>query len=141
MKLLKKALTIIGAVFVGLVVLGVILEMAGVAEEEAVSGSTQNVVQAPAAMAPSSMGGVPDNIRESIIARCRSQMEAIGGASMVRFCVDEDIAAYNALQTYGSEWRNVINRCRSQMLSIGGWSMVRFCADEDIAAERSLRGQ
>ena len=88
-------------------------------------------------MAPSTMGGgVPDNIRESIIARRRSQMEAIGGASMVRFCADEDVAAYNSLQIYDAEWRNTINRCWNQMLSIGGWTMVRSCADDDISAER-----
>ena len=85
--------------------------------------------------------GVPSEIRESIIARCRSQMEAIGGASMVKFCVDEDEAAYTALTTYDAEWRTAIERCRNQMLSIGGWSMVKFCADEDIAAEKELRGE
>ncbi len=84
---------------------------------------------------------VPSEIRESIIARCRSQMQAIGGASMVKFCVDEDVAAYAALTTYDAEWRTAIERCRNQMLSIGGWSMVKFCADEDIAAEKELRGE
>lgn len=139
MKTLKKILKIIGVAFLGLLALGIILDLAGFDEEEAMSEVTQSVVPAPAAMGASSMGGVPDNVRETIIARCRSQMEAIGGASMVRFCVDEDIAAYNSLQTYDAEWRSIIDRCRNQMLSIGGWTMVRFCADEDIAAERSLR--
>ena len=84
---------------------------------------------------------VPPEIRESILARCRSQMEAIGGASMVRFCLNEDIAAYVVLQSYDDEWAGVIERCRRQMLSIGGWNIVKFCADEDIAAEKELRGE
>lgn len=81
----------------------------------------------------------PPEVRESIIARCRNQMGSFG-ASMVKFCVDEDVAAYAALTSYDAEWQSVIERCRNQMLSIGGWSIVKFCADEDIAAEKELRG-
>ena len=82
---------------------------------------------------------VPDDVKQAVIDRCRAQMQAIGGATMVKFCVDQDLAAY---QTLGgarySRYQAVVDRCTRQMLSIGGWETVRFCADEDIAAEQAL---
>ena len=78
-----------------------------------------------------------DNIKTSIIDRCRTQMGHMG-ASVVKFCVDEDLAAYRAVVLYGPQHNAIIDRCRRQMLAIGEWTLVKFCADEDIAAERAL---
>ncbi|MDE0361183.1 MAG: hypothetical protein OXI74_08460 [Rhodospirillaceae bacterium] len=86
---------------------------------------------------PLYVSAADDEVRQSIIDRCRDQMGEYG-ASMVKFCVDEDLAAYSALQGYDDRYTPIIDRCTRQILSIGGWSMVRFCADEDIEAERAL---
>ena len=74
--------------------------------------------------------------RAKILSRCREEMGEYGSA-MVKFCVEEDIAAYRALQRYAVELRPFIERCTREMGSYG-WSMVKFCADEDINAERAL---
>jgi len=79
----------------------------------------------------------PDDVRQSIIDRCRSHMGDYG-ASMVKFCVDEDLAAYEALSRYDQKHKPIIDRCQRDMLSIGGWNVVKFCADEDIQAEEAL---
>ena len=88
-------------------------------------------------MAASTLVHANDGIRESIIERCRAQMGEFG-ASMVKFCVDEDLAAYQALQGYRERHRVIIDRCARQMLDLTGWATVKFCADEDIKAERAL---
>ena len=102
----------------------------------------------PADPVPTSTTGTPppapasqpsNDIRDSAVARCRSRMEAIGGASTVRVCVDTDRAAYDALQRYDAERSSLIARCQRQMPAMGGWEIVRVCADEDIASEQSLR--
>ena len=89
------------------------------------------VISVPAEPDPTS------EVRSSIIKRCRSQMGSFG-ASMVKFCVDQDLEAYTALASYDAKHQAVIARCRSEMLSIGGWTTVKFCADQDIEAERAL---
>ena len=74
--------------------------------------------------------------RERIIARCREDMGEYGSA-MVKFCAEEDLAAYTALQSYPVEHRSLVERCTRDMGRYG-WNMVKFCADEDIDAERAL---
>ena len=76
-------------------------------------------------------------IKKDIIERCRSSLDSYGAAT-VKFCVDEDIKAFNQLSAYPKQWSNIVNRCKGQVLSIGGWSTVKFCADQDIAAEKEL---
>ena len=78
-------------------------------------------------------------VRQSIIAHCRALVGDLG-ATMVKLCVDQDIAAYAALKGYEARHGPVIERCRKLMLSTGGWDLVRFCADQDIEAERALEG-
>ena len=78
-----------------------------------------------------------DDTRQSIIDRCRAHMGDLG-ASMVKFCVDEDLSAYQALEGYDKQHQPTIDRCQRDMLSVGGWTMVQFCADEDIEAEQAL---
>ena len=91
------------------------------------------------ATAPVVSAQVPDDVKRAVIDRCRAQMEPIGGATMVRFCVDQDLMAYQALgHARYQRYESVVERCTRQMLSIGGWEMVKFCADEDIAAEQAL---
>ena len=74
--------------------------------------------------------------RGKIIARCREEMDEFGSA-MVKFCAEEDIAAYRALQRYPVEHRRFVERCTREMGQYG-WNMVKCCADEDIDAERAL---
>ena len=57
---------------------------------------------------------------------------------MVKYCIDQDMAAYEALARYPRKHHSTINRCRRTMLSTGGWSVVQYCADEDIAAAKAL---
>ena len=74
--------------------------------------------------------------RERIVSRCREEMGEHGSA-MVKYCVVEVIAAYQALQSYPAEFRPFVERCNREMGRYG-WAMVKFCADEDIDAERAL---
>ena len=74
--------------------------------------------------------------REKIISRCRKEMAEYGSA-MIKYCAEEDIAAYRALQSYPAELRPLVERCNREMGGYG-WSMVKYCADEDIDAERAL---
>ena len=74
--------------------------------------------------------------RNRIISRCRDDMGEHGSA-MVKFCAEEDLAAYRSLQNYPVEHFPFVERCTSEMGRYG-WSMVKFCADEDIDAERAL---
>lgn len=77
-------------------------------------------------------------IKDEIISHCRESMGDFG-PSMVKSCVDQDIAAHEQLAGYSSEWEVIIQRCKTQMLSIGGWKLVQSCADQDISAEKALR--
>ena len=74
--------------------------------------------------------------RKRIISRCREEMGEYGSA-MVKYCAEEDIAAYRALQRYSPELRPFIERCTREMGPYG-WNMVKYCADQDIDAERAL---
>jgi len=73
----------------------------------------------------------------AIKARCQRQM-GTHGASMVKYCADQDMAAYSALASYPRKHQRIIDRCRRTMLATGGWSVVQYCADEDIAAAKAL---
>ena len=85
-------------------------------------------------------GEMPAAVHDSILAHCERQLEAIGSPAMVKFCAEENRAAWQALQRYDSAQGPVIERCRQQMLAIGGWSLTRFCVDEEIAAEKEQQG-
>ena len=87
----------------------------------------------------SSEGPSEEQVRQSIISRCRKQMGSYG-ASIVKFCVDEDIEAYQELSEYDDQYQGTIDRCVRDMLDVGGWAIVKFCADEDIEAEDALQG-
>lgn len=77
-------------------------------------------------------------IKDEIISWCRESMGDFG-PSMVKSCVDQDMAAHEQLAGYSSEWEEIVQRCKSQMMSLGGWKLVKSCADQDIAAEKELR--
>ena len=88
-------------------------------------------------IAPSSAArGDQENIQDKIIERCRREMASYGSA-MVKACVDQDIDAYKALQSYSGEYSGIVDRCKREMGTYG-WSMVKACADQDIEAERAL---
>ena len=75
----------------------------------------------------------------AIKARCQRQMGS-QGASLVKYCTDLDIAAYDALQRYPRKHKSILDRCKRTMMATGGWSLVKYCADEDIAAAKALEG-
>ena len=79
-----------------------------------------------------------EQLKDEVISHCRESMGSFG-ASMVKSCVDQDMAAYEQLAGYSSEWEEVIQRCRSEMLSVGDWYLVKACTDQDISAEKALR--
>ena len=89
-----------------------------------------------AGMKPRVSSDVSHDERNAVISRCRAQMGEYGSA-MVKACVDQDMAAYEALQTYPDDRASFIDRCAKQMGKYG-WSMVKACADQDIEAERAL---
>jgi len=77
-----------------------------------------------------------DQVKKEIVERCRAQM-GLYGSAMVKACVDQDIEALNALNSYPSEYAGIVSRCRKQMLKYGH-AMVKACADQDIEAEKAL---
>ena len=89
-----------------------------------------------AGMKPHESANVSRDERKVVIARCRTQMGEYGSA-MVKACVDQDMAAYEALQAYPDDHAPFIERCVRHMGEYG-WSMVKACADQDIEAERAL---
>ena len=84
----------------------------------------------------SSMSVQAEDVTQEIIARCRTQWP--DEPSMVKYCVDQDINALRALNTYSEKHHAIISRCRTQWP--GEYKMVKYCADRDIAAEEALSG-
>lgn len=76
------------------------------------------------------------DVKQEIIARCRSQMGEYGSA-MVKGCVDMDIKALNALNKYPKKYEAIISRCAGMMEEYG-YAMIKACADQDIKAEKEL---
>jgi len=76
------------------------------------------------------------SVRSSAIARCREAMGDYGSA-MVKACVDQDVAAYQALASYSAH-EAMIKRCLRNMESYG-WAMIKACVDQDMEAEDALR--
>lgn len=89
-----------------------------------------------AGMEPHESTDVSRDERKAVIARCRAQMDEYGSA-MVKACVDQDMAAYQALQAYPDNHTPFIERCVRHMGQYG-WSMVKACTDQDLEAERAL---
>ena len=56
---------------------------------------------------------------------------------MVRACIAEDMAAYEALQTFAAEHTPFIERCVGQ-LGQHGWAMVRICVERQIEAQGTV---
>ena len=76
-------------------------------------------------------------LRHIVVAEIKSGCQSrVGsyGAALVKACVDQDIAAYNALQSYPSKHQRIIDRCDHAMVATGGWSLVKASVDQDIAA-------
>ena len=71
-----------------------------------------------------------------IISRCQAQTGEFGSV-MVRACIAEDTAAYEALQTFAAEHTPFIERCVGQ-LGQHGWAMVRICVERQIEAQGTV---
>lgn len=82
-----------------------------------------------------SIGALAD-VKQEIIARCRSQMGEYGSA-MVKACVDQDLNSLVALKKYSKRYDSAITRCISTMKEYG-YAMVKACVDQDIEAEKEL---
>jgi hypothetical protein len=74
---------------------------------------------------------------QEIISRCRTQMGEYG-AAMVKACVDQDIEAVTALDSYLNTHKAVVARCNEQMKE-HGYAMVKACVEQDIEAENALQ--
>ena len=77
---------------------------------------------------------VTSDERSLIIARCLSQTGEFGSA-MTRRCVEQDLAAYEALLAYPETCGSFVVHC-AKRLGQHGWGMVKICVDKDIEAER-----
>ena len=88
---------------------------------------------APAGAAPSTP---TKDVKQEIISRCKSQMGEYG-AMMVKACVDQDIDAVKALNTYPKQHAAIVDRCMNQMRTYG-YTMVKACVDQDVEAEKAL---
>ena len=74
--------------------------------------------------------------RSVIISRCQAQTGEFGSV-MVRACIAQDTAAYEALQASPAEHTPFIERCVGQ-LGQHGWGMVRICVERHIEAQGDL---
>ena len=74
------------------------------------------------------------DVTQEIIARCRTEWP--DEAVMVKHCVDQDLAALRALDTYPEEHQPIITRCLQEWS--GEYKMVKHCADQNIEAEEAL---
>ena len=77
---------------------------------------------------------VTSDERSLIIARCLSQTGEFGSA-MTRRCVEQDLAAYEALLAYPETCASFVVHC-AKRLGQHGWGMVKICVDKDIEAEQ-----
>ena len=78
---------------------------------------------------------VTSDERSKIIAGCLSQMGEFGTA-MTRACVEQDLAAYEALLAYPEPCASLVVRCAKQ-LGQHGWGTVKICVDKGIESERA----
>lgn len=76
------------------------------------------------------------DIKQEVIARCRSQMGEYGSA-LVKACVDQDLKALVALNKYPKRYDSIVGRCMNSMQEYG-YALVKACADQDIKAEKEL---
>ena len=72
-----------------------------------------------------------ESVKTEIIDRCKSQMGEYG-ASMVKSCVDQDLAAVEKIQSIDDEHKPILDRCMGQMREYG-YSMVKSCVDQDLS--------
>jgi len=84
------------------------------------------------------LDAVTSELKQSILERCRSQMNDYG-VSLVKACADQDLAAAKALTTYPKDefTREIVFRCERTM-SGHGWNLVKACVDQDLEAKKAL---
>lgn len=102
-----------------------------------VEQSTERLACRDAVADPKGQGApieVTSDERSLIIARCLSQTGEFGSA-MARKCVQQDLAAYEALLAYPEACASFVVRC-AKRLGQHGWGMVKICVDKDIESER-----
>jgi len=55
--------------------------------------------------------------RPTVIDRCRVQLESYGAAT-VKYCVDQDLAAFDALAGYAETANEIVARCQGQLARV-----------------------
>ncbi len=73
---------------------------------------------------------VTNDERSRIIAGCLSQTGEFGTA-VARLCVEQDLAAYEALLACPEQCATFVVHCAKQ-LGQHGWGMVKICVDSNI---------
>ncbi|MBI3530685.1 MAG: hypothetical protein HY067_22285 [Betaproteobacteria bacterium] len=81
-------------------------------------------------------GNEEEDLKSAVITRCMYEVAEFG-EELVRICIDEDLAAANALAQYPANFAEIVNNC-SQRRQNHAWAMVKVCADMEIAAEAAL---
>ena len=137
MKHFRMAAVIAAAALVTPVYAVDLTKCSGVADDAERLACYDALAKAAAPAATSQKAREDAFVRDDIIDRCQTQMGSFG-ASMVKVCVDEDLRAYERLQTLVAPHKAIVDRCSNQMGSFG-WSMVLVCSEEDIEAERALQ--
>lgn len=74
--------------------------------------------------------------RQDIADRCRA-LEGRNGRTAVKACIDQDIAAAEALAKYPETAKMTIVRCRTQFKYLGS-ARIKACTDENLQAKAAL---
>ncbi|MFM4647557.1 hypothetical protein [Aeromonas bivalvium] len=84
----------------------------------------------------SSVFAISDTEKSSVIERCKGQMNQYG-ATMVKACVDQDLEAYEQLQTNYRPHEKIVKFCTKTTKQFG-WNMVKACSDQNIEARQAI---
>ena len=78
------------------------------------------------------------DLQQDIASRCRAH-EGKHGSAAVKACMDQDIAAAEALAKYPDTAEKTILRCKTQLKYLG-WARVKACTDQNLEAKAALSG-
>ena len=73
---------------------------------------------------------------DEIKKRCKSDMGQYG-ASLVKTCIDMDLAVIDDLNKFSTSHKNTYNRCMRDMRS-HGFNLVHTCITMDVEAQKAI---